>query len=175
VERVGAVLRDLGQGSAVSRRLAEAEALARWGDVVGSQLASRTVPITVSGGRLLVVVRGSALRQELSYQRVAILRKFNATAGQRVAREIVFLEGDPERLRNQVESCGRVMLPDAQERRAGAEDESFAAGDEENDEESTAGGGMPSECGLAFRPLDAAAYRRHLEKIARGADSGEAD
>ena len=172
MERVGVVLRDLGEGSAVSRRLAEAEALARWGDVVGCQLASRTVPVTVSGGRLLVVVRGSALRQELSYQRVAILRRFNAMAGRRVAREIVFLEGDPERVREQVESCGRVPLPERPER---SPEESGAGSDDESEEESLAGDQMPSECELAYRDLDAAAYRRERREIARGANSGEGE
>ncbi len=173
MERVGVVLRDLGEGSAVSRRLAEAEALARWGDVVGSQLASRTVPVAVSGGRLLVIVRGSALRQELSYQRMTILGKFNAMARRRVAREIVFLEGDPERVRDRVESRGKVTLPDVEERRS--VEEGFAAGEEESDEDKVVSDGTPSECGLAYRPLDAAAYRRGLGEIARGADFGEAE
>jgi hypothetical protein len=173
VERVGVVLRDLGKGSAVTKRLAEAEALTRWADVVGSQLASRTVPVTVSGGRLLVVVRGSALRQELSFQKTTILRRFNAIAGKRVAREMVFLEGDVERTREQLEAGDWEKVPgvwgEREEGAAGVE------GDDAVEEESGADDGAAPECGLAHQPLDAVAYRRTLERIAGGENAGEAD
>ena len=158
MERVGDVLRGLEDEAGLGRRLGEARALEAWPEIVGRQLESRTLPLRVAGGRLLVVASGSALRQELSFHKKKILWKFNEIAGARVANEVVFLEGDLEPAAEVVEAEG---TPGSWKRTA----ESRGAGVEPADEEGAES--TPSDPGLAYRQLDAAAYRRELAGIRR--------
>ena len=94
MERVGAVLGDLGGGENLRRRLAQARAFEQWPELVGTHLAERTRPLRVADERLVILAPGAALRQELTFHTRTILRKFNEAAGGRVAREVVFLESD---------------------------------------------------------------------------------
>lgn len=96
MERVGVWLRGAEARESLGRRLAEARALERWPDLVGPHLAKRTRVMQLAGDRLIVVAHGSALRQELTFQRDVILQKFNEAAGRRVARRILFLESDAQ-------------------------------------------------------------------------------
>jgi len=96
VERVGIwMLGEDGQGS-LGRRLAEVRALERWPELIGAQLANRTRAVQLAGDQLVVVANGAALRQELTFHKDVILRKFNEAAGRRVARRILFLESDAQ-------------------------------------------------------------------------------
>ena len=96
VERVGVWLRGAEARESLGRRLAEARALECWPNLVGPHLAKRTRVMQLAGDQLIVVAHGSALRQELTFQRDVILQKFNEAAGRRVARRILFLESDAQ-------------------------------------------------------------------------------
>ncbi|NNE43632.1 MAG: DUF721 domain-containing protein [Gemmatimonadetes bacterium] len=93
MERVGAVLRNLEGETPLQQRLAQAQAFARWPEIVGELLAERTRPLRVADRRLFVLAQGAALRQELTFHKRSILRKLNA-AVPGFAKEIVFLEAD---------------------------------------------------------------------------------
>ncbi|HMB68774.1 MAG TPA: DUF721 domain-containing protein [bacterium] len=94
MERVGTVLRDLGRGDTLLRRLAQARALEKWPEIVGPLLSGRTRALRVADGRLVVLAPGAALRQELTFHKRTILRKFNEAIGRTEARDVVFLESD---------------------------------------------------------------------------------
>jgi hypothetical protein len=108
----------------------------------------------LAGERLFVVAHGSALRQELTFHKSTILRKFNEVAGRRAAREIVFLESDAK-LSSLVEREGPGEVATMRPRTAAPESD----GD--------AGPGEPEyPAGPAYQPFDADRYRRELEREA---------
>lgn len=95
MDRVGALLKNLGGADVLRQRIAEARGLASWPEIVGTHLAQRTRPLRLAGGRLFVVCHGSALRQELAFHKREILRRFREVAGEGAsARELVLLESD---------------------------------------------------------------------------------
>lgn len=69
----------------------------QWPEIVGAPLAERTRPLRLAGHRLFVLCHGAALRQELTFHKREILKKFNRAAGQSgTARELVLLESDSQ-------------------------------------------------------------------------------
>jgi hypothetical protein len=158
VERVGTVLRDLGGGDPLLRRLAQARALERWPEIVGPLLASRTRALRVADGRLVVLAPGAALRQELTFHKRTILRKFNQAVGRAEARDVVFLESDslgwegPPAARAEVRRSAPRLEPEAPAPEDGEED------------------GTEAEGGIAepapVPPFDAGDYRRRMSEIA---------
>lgn len=151
VERVGAVLRDLGGGDTLRRRLAQARAFERWPELVGTHLAERTRPLRIADGRLIVLAPGAALRQELMFHKRRILRKFNQAAGGRAARDVVFLESDSLAYDG---DAVRAEAPREIEEPAGP------AKEEPTGEE--------KETRAMYEPFDGEAYRRRLERMAGG-------
>jgi hypothetical protein len=165
VERVGALLE--GQASTtLRRRLGEARALARWPEIVGSQLADRTRPLQVAGRRLFVVCHGSPLRQELVFLKREIQRRFNEHAGPGRVREIVFLEADAnlspllrEAEREEARLVARESGPAGEGERSppGPADEPEDAVEEEREPEP-----------VTYPAFDGEAYRREMRRIAEG-------
>lgn len=158
MERVGTVLRDLGSGDTLLRRLAQARALERWPEIVGPLLAGRTRALRVADGRLVVLAPGAALRQELTFHKRTILRKFNQAVGRAEARDVVFLESDSmawEGTASPARPEVRRIVPEPQATDAVADDDADASDD-------LAG------AAAAVPPFDAEEYRRRLAEIAGG-------
>ncbi len=134
-----------------------------WPEIVGSLLAQRTRPLRLAGTRLFVLCHGSALRQELSYHKREILRKFNAAAGQPgAARELVLLETDAglASLVNEAELQARREQDVA--RRAGKP--------EEFPPEKIVG--ADARIAAAYPRFNGDAYRREMERIAEEGGKG---
>lgn len=150
MERVGVWLCGAQGRESLGRRLAEVRALERWPDLVGPHLAKRTRVVQLAGDRLIVVAHGAALRQELTFERDMILRRFNEAAGRRVARRILFLESDAQ-LSSLVEREGT---------HEGMEEAGtpVAPGEEKTAPEA----GEMHPVGPAYARFDAARYRREL-------------
>ncbi len=72
-------------------RLAERRAVAAWPAVVGEGLAQLTAAADVRAGRLTVVARDAALRQELTMMRSALVAALNKEAGAQVVTDIRFV------------------------------------------------------------------------------------
>lgn len=161
MERVGAVLRDLGEGDTLLRRLAHARALERWPELVGPHLARCTRALRVADGRLVVLAPGAALRQELTYHKRTILRKFNEAAGGKAARDVVFLESDSLAW----EGDASPARPEVRRKQP---DPGPTGSVEDEDEQDPDEG--PVEPIAVVRTFDAEAYRRRMEEIARGSD-----
>jgi hypothetical protein len=130
---------------------------------------------------LIVIAHGSALRQELSFHRSEILRKFNRIAGLRTAREIVFLESDAnlssldevedaapaeDRRERAVESTSAPVPTEDGPTEDGPTEE---VSPEAIAEDTASSPGEP-EAATPYQPVvpafNAAAYRREMKRIA---------
>jgi hypothetical protein len=157
VDRVGTVLRDLGSGDTLLRRLAQARALERWPEIVGPLLADRTRALRVADGRLVVLAPGAALRQELTFHKRTILRNFNKAVGRAEARDVVFLESDSLAW----EGTAPAARPQVRMATPPSESSPSAAdADDEGPEEEIAG------APVVVPSFDAEEYRRRMTEIA---------
>lgn len=72
-----------------SKRLAEAEVIARWDEIVGADISQHTDPVSFEGGRLVVKVNEATWRHQLHFLRHEIVKAINRKTGHRVVNEIV--------------------------------------------------------------------------------------
>jgi predicted nucleic acid-binding Zn ribbon protein len=91
VKTVGAALQELIRDLGISKPIQRHAALAIWPEVVGETISNVTEPEYISGDRLIVKVRNHAWRNELVYQKAAILSKLNRTLKETVISDIVFI------------------------------------------------------------------------------------
>lgn len=73
----------------MSERIEECKALILWNDVA-SNIASKTQPIAVSHGRLIVNVSDSVVLHTLSMYKKRYIEKINLLAGKNVIKDIIF-------------------------------------------------------------------------------------
>ncbi len=161
MERVGRLLGSLEGNDPLRRRMAEVQALDSWPELVGPHLAKLTRPLRVAGGRLFVIAHGSALRQELVFQRREILGRFNRVAGRKVARELVLLESDAN-LSSLVEAESAAEDADRRSREYEARSAATAPGASGEETEDH----VPLAGMRVVPAFDAAAYRREMNRIA---------
>jgi len=72
------------------KALLEYEAFREWNTVVGDVVSQVSVPVKVEKGTLIVSVKNSTWRQELSMQKPQILKKYEALFGAGVITDIRF-------------------------------------------------------------------------------------
>lgn len=154
MERVGAVLRNLEGATPLQQRLAQAQAFARWPEIVGEPLAERTRPLRVADGRLFVLARGAALRQELTFHKRAILRKLNGVVPG-FAKEIVFLEADA--LDYEGESRRVRWVPERDDERTEPVEETAGSTLEEEE--------VHEDRGAMYAAFDAESYRARMDQL----------
>ncbi|MEW5701666.1 MAG: DUF721 domain-containing protein [Candidatus Zixiibacteriota bacterium] len=104
---IGTILRQRLAALGVARRVKEASVETRWAEVVGPEIAAHTHVAKLEAGRLIVSVDEPAWRQELLYQREAIVAKLNRDVGEdeTIVREILFT--GPEIARRKADSSLR--------------------------------------------------------------------
>lgn len=159
MERVGTLLQGLEGGDLLRHRLAEARAMESWPEIVGTLLARRTRPLRLAGHRLFVLCHGASLRQELTFHKREILRKFNRLVGMPgAAREIVFLESDAN-----LTSLVKDTLEQEWRRRV-REDAAHRAkfGEAPPEEEPESG---DARIAAAYPRFDGQAYREEMARI----------
>lgn len=76
-ERVGTVLDGVLRDLNLEERFAAADATERWGETVGPEIARRTRCEGVRDGELLVLVRGTVWKAELTVRRMELLHRIN--------------------------------------------------------------------------------------------------
>lgn len=74
---------------AVSNRLAEVRAVELWPVVVGPEVASRTVSVSVNKGVLTAVMSSAAARSELFMRREALKNALNKAVGTNAIRVVL--------------------------------------------------------------------------------------
>lgn len=84
----------------LSEKIEECKALALWNDIA-STMASKTQPIAVSHGRLIINVSDSVILHTLSMYKKRYIEKINLLAGKNVIKDIIFRVGAIENNKNQ--------------------------------------------------------------------------
>lgn len=87
---LGSVLKRSLNSSGLRHNIAERQAVDKWGEVVGPQIAGVTTVETVRDGVLFVPCKNSMWASELSLHTQEILKKLEAIVGRRVITDIRF-------------------------------------------------------------------------------------
>ncbi len=88
---LGDVLKELVGSLGIQAQLKRHEAVNLWAQVVGEKIAKVTKAREVRDGRLFVEVESSAWRNELFYMKHEFVKKLNATVGEQVIHDIIFV------------------------------------------------------------------------------------
>jgi len=86
-DALGELVENLGIG----KKLHEYEAVTRWEEIVGEQIAKVSAPTRIDKGDLVVKVSNGPWRNELTLRKEEIISKINATIGEGVVRNIRFV------------------------------------------------------------------------------------
>ncbi len=86
-EALGELVERLGIG----KKLHEYEAVTRWEEIVGEQIAKVSAPTRIDQGALIVKVSNGPWRNELTLRKEEIIGKINMTLGKDVVRDIRFV------------------------------------------------------------------------------------
>ncbi|MFN7162249.1 MAG: DciA family protein, partial [Fimbriimonadales bacterium] len=89
--QAGDALQRLLQQLRLDRQFRTYDALARWSDIVGKQVAQVARPLRLDADTLWVAVKSHAWAQELNFQKHTILQRLNARAGEERFKEIRFV------------------------------------------------------------------------------------
>ncbi|MCB1161854.1 MAG: DUF721 domain-containing protein [Candidatus Krumholzibacteriia bacterium] len=87
-EVLAGVLDSLGLG----QRLREREAVTRWSDVVGPEIAHRSRALRIRDGVLYVQVQSAAWSQELRFLKAQLIGRFDAVIGPGLVKDIRFTQ-----------------------------------------------------------------------------------
>jgi predicted nucleic acid-binding Zn ribbon protein len=90
VKPLGETLDDLVQKLGIKKKLQEYEAVLRWGEIVGEQIARMTTATRISKGVLFVQVRSSTWRNELNMRKREIIVRINGDLGEEIVLDIKF-------------------------------------------------------------------------------------
>lgn len=69
----------------------EYKALGIWNEIVGEKVASVTIPLKVSAGKIIVKVKNSVWRNELIMLKEPMLKKYEEKLGKKVIKDIKFI------------------------------------------------------------------------------------
>ncbi len=87
---LGSSIQQLVEDLGIQRKLAEYEAVVQWDSLVGEHIAKAASAVRITKGVLLVKVRNSVWRNELSLRKQEIINTLNAGLGQEVVKDIRF-------------------------------------------------------------------------------------
>ncbi len=74
----------------IRKKLREYDAVLSWQDIVGGHIAKATTPLRIIQGVLVVKVKTSAWRNELTLQKKMLIEKLNSALGEQVVKDIRF-------------------------------------------------------------------------------------
>ena len=78
----------------IGTRVARAQVIADWPELVGPHIADVARPVRIRGSTLFVAVESAAWRNELSLMRPQLMRKINAGRSEGRIERILFLQDD---------------------------------------------------------------------------------
>lgn len=90
IKPLGAALDALAKDLGIEQKLTEYRAITEWADIVGEHIARETTATRISKGVLVVRVRTSTWRNELTLRKKEIIKRVNAALGAEVVKEIRF-------------------------------------------------------------------------------------
>ncbi len=91
MQRLGPAIEDLLGKLGISGKIREYDAVERWPDVVGQQVAKVTQAEAIKSGILIVRVSNGPWRNELQFLKAEIIRKLNEDLGQELVKDIRFI------------------------------------------------------------------------------------
>ncbi len=91
IKTIGGAIRDLFESLGISGRIREYDAVVRWNEVVGEQIARVTEAVKIDKGVLVVRVHNGPWRNELTLLKDDVIEKINAALGEKVVKEIRFV------------------------------------------------------------------------------------
>ncbi len=74
-----------------SGKLQENEAINAWPKVMGKNIAALTLSVGIKGGKLIVKLKSSVLRNELMMHRSKIVAAINQQVGSKVIKDVVLM------------------------------------------------------------------------------------
>jgi predicted nucleic acid-binding Zn ribbon protein len=90
IKTLGEALQELTGELGIDKKLHEYEAITRWEECVGKRIAEEAVPVRITKGVLVVRVRTSTWRNELTLQKKDIINRLNSTIGSSIVHDIRF-------------------------------------------------------------------------------------
>ena len=90
-ESVGDILGRLCRSTSWGGRLAEGQALNVWSEVVGDSLREHTQPLRVRDGKMIVAVRDSVWKQEISLLHEELIQRLNEKIGRPLINDVVLI------------------------------------------------------------------------------------
>ncbi len=87
---LGDIIKTVLKKHGLEEKLTETEIFASWGKIMGAPIAKYTERLSLKQGNLIVYLRSSVLRNELSYAKTKIIRMINDELGKPAVRDIVF-------------------------------------------------------------------------------------
>ena len=91
IKPLDSALGELVQGLGIDKKLQEYEAVVQWDAVVGKRIAEMTSATKIQQGILLVRVKTSTWRNELTMRKKEIIDRLNGVLGAHVVKDIKFL------------------------------------------------------------------------------------
>jgi predicted nucleic acid-binding Zn ribbon protein len=120
---LGAVLEDALRKLELGDAALEARAVMLWPELVGPQVSLATEAVRMQGGTLLVTTRSSAWSQELSFQKIALTRKYKERLGKEFVKDFRFSVGS---VRRQPHAATNPAPPEEEVRRIRLSDPDIA-------------------------------------------------
>ena len=90
IKTVGAALEELLHGLGLDKKLHEYDAVVFWEHVVGKQIARMSTATKISNGTLIVRVKTSVWRNELTLRKKEIVQRLNEYLGSEIVSDITF-------------------------------------------------------------------------------------
>lgn len=90
IKPLGLEIQRLVQDIGIEKKLNEYRAVTEWEAIVGEHIARESSAVRISQGVLVVRVRTSTWRNELTLRKKEIMQKINDTLGGKIVKEIRF-------------------------------------------------------------------------------------
>jgi predicted nucleic acid-binding Zn ribbon protein len=90
IKSIDIVIDELVKDLGIKNKLQELDAVIRWDEAVGKQIAQMTTATRITKGVLLVHVKTSTWRNELVLRKKEIIEKLNNTIGSGLVKDIKF-------------------------------------------------------------------------------------
>ena len=75
----------------IGRKIREYDAVVKWNEVVGEQIARVTEAVKIERGVLVVRVQNGPWRNELNLRKNDVIEKINTSLGEKLVKEIRFV------------------------------------------------------------------------------------
>jgi predicted nucleic acid-binding Zn ribbon protein len=90
-EKLQGILERIIKGKGWEKRLKEAALLTSWEKLFSPPVSTVAKPLKIESGRLFLQVKEAAWKNELSFQKLEILKKLNSFSGSEIVKEIRFV------------------------------------------------------------------------------------